>query len=154
MLCPQKVLRMNEFSRDIVNGIIWDEVRERKTHPGVLFKMGLQQQLGVSLNRELVREEEILKLDRELNKDSRMDEESEADRRKKLDKIEKDNVLHKDLFINSQRKQEFFQVAKEFQNNRVIKQQNLVHALSYVNFFKKCQKSGTLALPIFSKARD
>lgn len=43
MLCPHKKLRMNEFSRDIVNGIIWDEVKEKKTHPSVLYKMGLQQ---------------------------------------------------------------------------------------------------------------
>ena len=42
MLCPQKVLRMNEFARDIVNGIIWDEVRARKVHSKALFKMGLQ----------------------------------------------------------------------------------------------------------------
>ena len=41
MLCPHKVLRINEFSRDIINGIIWDEVRDKKVHPKVLFKMGL-----------------------------------------------------------------------------------------------------------------
>ena len=41
MLCPQKQLRLNEFSRDIINGIVWDEVRERKVHPKVLFRMGL-----------------------------------------------------------------------------------------------------------------
>lgn len=51
MLCPQKVLRMNEFSRDIVNGIIWDEIRERKIHPKVLFKMGMQQTYGLSLTK-------------------------------------------------------------------------------------------------------
>ena len=33
MLCPDKVLRINEFSRDIINGIIWDDVRDRKVHP-------------------------------------------------------------------------------------------------------------------------
>lgn len=42
MLCPQKVLRMDEFARDIVNGIIWDEVRSGKVHTKALFKMGVQ----------------------------------------------------------------------------------------------------------------
>ena len=51
MLCPQKVLRLNEFSRDIINGIIWDEVRERKIHPKVLFRMGLMQSYGLSLTK-------------------------------------------------------------------------------------------------------
>ena len=51
MLCPQKVLRLNEFSRDIINGIIWDEVRERKIHPKVLFKMGLMNTVGLNLTK-------------------------------------------------------------------------------------------------------
>ena len=39
MLCPQKVLRMNEFARDVVNGIIWDEIKQKKVSPAVLFAM-------------------------------------------------------------------------------------------------------------------
>lgn len=40
MLCPQKVLRMDEFARDIVNGIIWDGVKQKKVNPQAIFKMG------------------------------------------------------------------------------------------------------------------
>ena len=39
MLCPNRLLRMSDFARDVVDGIIWDEVRERKVHPRVLIKM-------------------------------------------------------------------------------------------------------------------
>ena len=64
MLCPHKVLRINEFSRDIINGIIWDEVRDKKVHPKVLFKMGLQQKYGLSVTKKMVREQEIEKLNK------------------------------------------------------------------------------------------
>lgn len=39
MLCPDKVLRLSDFARDIVDGIIWDDVKSGKVHPKVLFKM-------------------------------------------------------------------------------------------------------------------
>lgn len=42
MLCPAKEIRMNDFARDIVNGIIWDDIREHKVHPKVLFKLKMQ----------------------------------------------------------------------------------------------------------------
>ena len=56
MLCPHKVLRMNDFSRDIINGIIWDDIRNRKVHPKVLVKMGFQQKYGLKVTKKMVRE--------------------------------------------------------------------------------------------------
>ena len=56
MLCPQKVLRMNEFSRDIINGIIWDQIKEKKTHPTVLFKIGMQQTVGLKMYLETLKD--------------------------------------------------------------------------------------------------
>lgn len=41
MFCPSKQLRMSQFARDIVNGIIWDDIKEEKVHPKVLFKINL-----------------------------------------------------------------------------------------------------------------
>ena len=59
MLCPQKILRMNEFARDILNGIIWDEIRSRKVHPNALFKMGAQQKLGVGITKQVIEEKHL-----------------------------------------------------------------------------------------------
>ena len=56
MLSPQKILRLNQFSRDIVNGIIWDEVKEHKVHPQVLFRMDLHKSTGLSLTKRIIRE--------------------------------------------------------------------------------------------------
>ena len=56
MLCPQKILRLNEFSRDIINGIIWDEVKERKVHPKVLFRMNMQRYYGMNLSKQMIRD--------------------------------------------------------------------------------------------------
>ena len=42
---------MNEFARDILNGIIWDDVRSKKVHPKVLFKMGIQQKFGINITK-------------------------------------------------------------------------------------------------------
>ena len=39
MLCPQRELHLSDFARDIVDGMIWDHVKEHKVHPRVLFKM-------------------------------------------------------------------------------------------------------------------
>ena len=59
MLCPQKILRMNEFARDILNGIIWDDIRSRKVHPNALFKMGAQQKLGVGITKQVIEEKHL-----------------------------------------------------------------------------------------------
>lgn len=45
-------------------------------------------------------------------------------------------------------------MAKKVQNNEAINEQSFQNARSYVNFFNKCQKTGTLALPIFGLARN
>lgn len=39
MLCPQRKIRLSDFARDVVDGIIWDGVKEHKVHPRVLYKM-------------------------------------------------------------------------------------------------------------------
>ena len=62
MLCPQKALRMDEFARDIVNGIIWDEVRERKVNSKALMKMGFQQKYGLEANKRMLREKKLADL--------------------------------------------------------------------------------------------
>ena len=36
MLCPQRQLRLSDFARDVVDGIIWDNIKEQKVHPRVL----------------------------------------------------------------------------------------------------------------------
>lgn len=56
MFCPSKQLRMSDFARDIVNGIIWDDIKEEKVHPKVLFKINLQQQMGVKVNKKMLRD--------------------------------------------------------------------------------------------------
>ena len=66
MFCPQKQIRMSEFARNIVNGLIWDDIKEEKVHPKVLYKMGLQQQLGLTVNRTLARDQKIQQLDEEI----------------------------------------------------------------------------------------
>lgn len=32
-------MRISDFARDIVDGIIWDDIKDHKVHPRVLFKM-------------------------------------------------------------------------------------------------------------------
>lgn len=67
---------------------------------------------------------------------------------------EADAAMHKDLFQPSQKKQQFFEVAKQMQNTQDESQASDVHALSYRRFFLKCQKTGTLALPILSMVEN
>ena len=67
---------------------------------------------------------------------------------------ETDQALHKDLFSESQKKQEFYEVAKQLMTQSTLEHSDVTHALSYMRFYQKCQKSGTLALPIFSKASN
>ena len=67
MLCPQKVLRMDEFARDIVNGIIWDEVRDRKIATKALFKMGVMQKFGLEINKKMLRKIKLDTLNLELD---------------------------------------------------------------------------------------
>ena len=50
---------MNEFARDILNGIIWDEIKNRKVHPNALFKMGAQQKLGVGITKQVIEEKTL-----------------------------------------------------------------------------------------------
>ena len=33
MYCPHKHLQISEFARDIVNGMIWDDIKDEKVHP-------------------------------------------------------------------------------------------------------------------------
>ena len=155
MLSPQKVLRMNDFSRDIVNGIIWDEVKERKVHPKVLFRMGLQQHYGLNLTKQIIRDQRLDTLNRELGRNSDMSYQSGFDDKpaEQLDR-DADHSLHKDLFQPSQKKQQFFEVAKQMQNTQEETSANDVHAVSYRRFFLKCQKTGTLALPILSMVEN
>jgi hypothetical protein len=108
MLCPQKVLRMNEFSRDIINGIIWDQIKEKKTHPAVLFKMGMQQAVGLKMTVESIKEKALRKLDNELDIEKNGANNQRLERFNEMKQIEKDSLIHKDLFITSQRKQQFF----------------------------------------------
>ena len=114
MLCPDKVLRINEFSRDIINGIIWDDVRDRKVHPNVLFKMGLQQKYGLSVTKKMVREQEMEKLNQQTGRESHI--RSEKDYTENQEEREKDQATHKDLFANSIKKHQFFEVAKQMHN--------------------------------------
>ena len=39
-------------------------------------------------------------------------------------------------------------------NSQTIDQSSGTNSLSFQRFYQKCQKSGTLALPIFSKAQN
>ena len=104
MLCPQKVLRLNEFSRDIINGIIWDEVREKKVHPNVLSKMGLQRSYGLSLSKQVLRDQKLEMLNRELaNKSNNSTMTGQSDRPEQIDR-DLDLSMHKDLFKPSQKK--------------------------------------------------
>ena len=64
MYCPQRVIKMNDFARDIVHGIVWDHIREKKVHPKVLFTMGLQHKLGLKVNKARLQELEMEKLDK------------------------------------------------------------------------------------------
>ena len=70
---------MNEFSRDIVNGIIWDEVKARKTHPSVLFRLGLQQSAGLNIYKRKVLDDQLKKLEKELEKPKKVGEAKEPD---------------------------------------------------------------------------
>ena len=39
-------------------------------------------------------------------------------------------------------------------DREITNAKGVVNARAYMRFFQKCQKSGTLALPIFSKAQN
>jgi len=62
-------------------------------------------------------------------------------------------MKNKDLFSVSQKKYEFFDIAKLMMNSQVLPDGN-TNALSYKRFYDKCQKTGTLALPMFSLAQN
>ena len=51
MLCPQRVLRLSDFARDVIDGIIWQDIKERKVHPRVLYKMSTQESMGIMVNK-------------------------------------------------------------------------------------------------------
>lgn len=59
MFCPQKELRLSDFARDLVDGIIWDNIKEEKVHPRVLCKMQVESNLGLFFNKELMRLREL-----------------------------------------------------------------------------------------------
>ena len=112
--------------------------------------------MGIKTYKDLMRDKKLKKLNRELgnradDQSPMMGSESEEGVRKAVD-IEKDKALHKDLFKNSQRKQQFYEVAKLMQNKQTIEDSDEIHTASYMRFYQQCQKSGTLAIPIFSKA--
>ena len=62
MLCPQRQLRLSDFARDVVDGIIWDGVKEHKVHPRALSKMQYQTSMGIMVNKELLRKRELERL--------------------------------------------------------------------------------------------
>lgn len=64
--------------------------------------------------------------------------------------------MHKDLFQPSQKKHVFFEVAKMMQSTPEEATSGAIdtQVLSYRRFFLQCQKSGTLALPIFSMVEN
>ena len=47
---------MDEFARDIVNGIIWDGVRTGKVHTKALFKMGVMNKFGHDVTKQVMRD--------------------------------------------------------------------------------------------------
>ena len=47
--------------------------------------------------------------------------------------------MHKDLFIPSQKKQQFFEVAKQMRTRQDESQTQDIHDVSYRRFFLRCQ---------------
>ena len=122
--------------------------------PSVILKMHFQKSYGLKLYKEMNQGKRIAELDRELTA-SQMQHYADhsEDAQPKYDK-EKDKIQHKDLFKNSHKQYQFFEVAKNIQKKQSIEDHSAIHTASYMRFFQQCQKTGTLALPIFSKARD
>lgn len=58
---------MNEFARDVVNGIIWDEIKQQKVSPSVLFAMATQQKMGLKILKKFNREKDLKRLNAEID---------------------------------------------------------------------------------------
>ena len=111
--------------------------------------MEAQTDLGIMVNKELLRKREIEKLNAILRDDPEgLDHKGDASDK---EIHEKDHAF-KDLFIVSHKKHQFFEAAKQIVNSNVLPTSN-IHMPSFKRFYEKCQKSGTLAMPIFSNCQ-
>ena len=158
MLCPQRVLRLSDFAKDVVDGIIWADIKERKVHPRVLYKMSTQDSMSIMVNKELARKRELDKLEKMLStRDSGLSNRHRDGQAHDSDDEKDESHLYKDLFTVSQKKNQFFEAAKQMMNSNSLNTNGTAtqnSMLSFKRFYEHCQKSGTLAMPIFSNTHN
>ena len=137
MLAPQKNLTMNYFARTLTNGIIWHDIKDKKVHPKVLRNEQLARGLGLKFMLRLI--DRVQEKRDEGNIISMPQTAASQD--------PEDATL---LFEESEKKYQFYQVAKKVAADESIEDVEYHRKKAYKKFYRACADSNTLALPLFT----
>ena len=129
MLSPEKHLKVNEFARNLVNGIIFQEVKEDKIRPEVLKSAYFKHEMKHAIVKRV--------MDTALTQFSESPfTQGEGQAVPRAKQTERDNHL----FLQSQTKDEFFQVAKQASRPHQLRSKKITNKAPMENFYNACFK--------------
>lgn len=147
MLVPNKLIRISDHAYNLVNGIIWEDVKGGKISREVLRKGEFKHLMSLGVRKKLADQIRNEKEEKDLGL-NKVYGHSDAPEHIKTDKYEQ---MTFGLFEKSKTKEDFYSVAKNVQGGRTLESLGISQHEAYKRFFLACNKLNESPLPIFNK---